>query len=203
MAGCSPTIAAGARPDAPRGAVDHAADGEIALAVGARGACAAADAERGCAMSDDGDIREARRWRQDGWVAQVIKNEDDDGWAVAMTRVGDDEPALVGPWTMGRDKKNPKPLDHPAFMTLVKTATEVLLRHAQSRRAQLHKTLTFTDDRDRRLRVDFDVAEDDDDPHAMVTVTDVATDELVRRDRVSPSWKLTATTAQRFARGQD
>ena len=155
-------------------------------------------------MSDaDGDIREARRWRQDGWVAQVIKNEDDDGWAVSMTRVGDDEPALVGPWTMGRDKKNPKPLDHPAFLTLVKTATEVLLRHAQSRRAQLHKTLTFTDDHDRRLRVDFDVAEDDDDPHAIVTVTDVATDEVVRRDRVSPSWKLTATTAQRFARGQD
>ncbi len=152
---------------------------------------------------DDGDIREARRWRQDGWVAQVIKNEDDDGWAVAMTRVGDDEPALVGPWTMGRDKKNPKPLDHPAFMTLVKTATEVLLRHEQSRRAQLHKTLTFTDDRDRRLRVDLDVAQDDDDPHAIVTVTDDATDELVRRDRVSPSWKLTATTAQRFARGQD
>ena len=151
----------------------------------------------------DEEITDPTRWKKAGWIAQVIKNEDDDGWAVAMTRVGDDEPALVGPWTMGRDKKNPKPLDHPAFMTLVKTATEVLLRHAQSRRAQLHKTLTFTDDRGRRLRVDFDVAEDDDDPHAMVTVTDVATDELVRRDRVSPSWKLTATTAQRFARGQD
>ena len=47
----------------------------------------------------------------------VIKNEDDDGWAVAMTPDGQAEPALVGPWTMGRDKKNPKPLDSSAFST--------------------------------------------------------------------------------------
>jgi hypothetical protein len=47
----------------------------------------------------------------------VIKN--DDGWAVAMTPDGGQvEPALVGPWTMGRDKKNPKPLDSSAFNTL-------------------------------------------------------------------------------------
>jgi hypothetical protein len=29
---------------------------------------------------------------------------------------------------MGRDKKNPKPLDASAFQTLVKTASEVLRR---------------------------------------------------------------------------
>ncbi len=145
--------------------------------------------------------RDPRRWKQDGWIARVIKNEDDDGWAVEMTRVGDAEPALVGPWTMGRDKKNPKPLDHPAFMTLVKTATEVLLRHEQAARARLHKTLTFTDDSGRRLRADLDLAEDDDDPHSIVSVFDDATDDLVRRGRVAPTWKLTAATAQRFARG--
>ena len=33
---------------------------------------------------------------------------------------------------MGRDKKSPKPLDQSAFLTLVKTATEVLIRHEQS-----------------------------------------------------------------------
>ena len=49
---------------------------------------------------------EARLWRDDGWTARVIKNEDDDGWAVAMIKDGEPEPALVGPWTMGRDKKN-------------------------------------------------------------------------------------------------
>ena len=52
-------------------------------------------------------IQEARQWSDGRWTAQVIKNEDDDGWAVAMTLQGEDEPALVGPWTMGRDKKNP------------------------------------------------------------------------------------------------
>ena len=82
-------------------------------------------------------ITEDRLWRDDGWTARVIKNEEDDGWAVAMLKDGESEPALVGPWTMGRDKKNPKPLDAAAFNTLVKTASEVLLRHEQ----QLHATL--------------------------------------------------------------
>ncbi|MFM2056154.1 MAG: hypothetical protein RLY71_539, partial [Pseudomonadota bacterium] len=63
---------------------------------------------------DDAAIHEPRRWRDNGWTAQVIKNEDDDGWAVAMYKAGEAEPALVGPWTMGRDKKNPKPLDTAA-----------------------------------------------------------------------------------------
>ena len=59
----------------------------------------------------DDAIHEARLWRDNGWTARVIKNEDDDGWAVEMIKDGEAEPALVGPWTMGRDKKNPKPLD--------------------------------------------------------------------------------------------
>jgi hypothetical protein len=54
-------------------------------------------------------------------------------------QAGEAEPALVGPWTMGRDKKNPKPLDTNAFNTLVKTASEVLRRHEQQLHAQLHK----------------------------------------------------------------
>ena len=61
-------------------------------------------------------------WINKGWTARVIKNEDDEGWAVEMIKEGESEPALVGPWTMGRDKKNPKPLDASAFSTLVKTA---------------------------------------------------------------------------------
>ncbi|MBP8134511.1 MAG: hypothetical protein KAY13_09570, partial [Zoogloea sp.] len=76
-------------------------------------------------------IKEDRLWREDGWTARVIKNQDDDGWAVEMIKDGESEPALVGPWTMGRDKKNPKPLDVSAFHTLVKTASEVLRRHEQ------------------------------------------------------------------------
>ena len=30
-------------------------------------------------------IHEPRLWAQKGWTARVIKNEDDDGWAVEMT----------------------------------------------------------------------------------------------------------------------
>ena len=54
------------------------------------------------------------------------------------------EPALVGPWTMGRDKKNPKPLDQSAFNTLVKTASEVIRRHEQSLQATLHKEIAIS-----------------------------------------------------------
>ena len=63
-------------------------------------------------------INEPRLWVQRGWTARVIKNNDDDGWAVEMILDGQPEPALVGPWTMGRDKKNPKPLNGNAFNTL-------------------------------------------------------------------------------------
>src|SRR5688572_20975994 len=89
-------------------------------------------------------INEPRLWVQKGWTARVIKNEDDDGWAVEMTLAGQSEPALVGPWTMGRDKKNPKPLDITAFNTLVKTASEVVLRHEQHLKALMHQNITVT-----------------------------------------------------------
>jgi hypothetical protein len=146
------------------------------------------------------DVSDPRRWKKSGWIAKVIKNEDDDGWAVEMTRVGDAEPALVGPWTMGRDKKNPKPLDQPSFMTLVKTASEVLLRHEQSARAQLHKTLSFLDDEGRRVRVDLDIARDDDDPHAILGAFEESTNEPLRSGRVSAGFKLNAANAARWLR---
>ncbi|MBL8460168.1 MAG: hypothetical protein JNM92_12455, partial [Zoogloea sp.] len=93
---------------------------------------------------DDGSpvVKEDRLWCDNGWTARVIKNQDDDGWAVEMLKDGVSEPALVGPWTMGRDKKNPKPLDAGAFQTLVKTASEVLRRHEQHLYALLHKNIT-------------------------------------------------------------
>jgi hypothetical protein len=150
--------------------------------------------------TSDDEITEPTRWKKSGWIAQVIKNEDDDGWAVAMTRVGDSEPALVGPWTMGRDKRNPKPLDAGAFATLVKTASEVLRRHEQAARERLHKTLSFTSDDGQRLRIDLDLVADDDDPHAILSVFDEASGERVRQGRVAPNFKLNATSAQRFAR---
>ena len=141
----------------------------------------------------DSDIQEARLWRADGWTARVIKNEDDDGWAVSMTRHADAEPALVGPWTMGRDKKNPKPLDAPAFFTLVKTASEVLRRHEQQLHAQLHKRLTVSIGA-ARVHVMLDIVPDDDHPTAQLSACDDAGATL-GKVAVSPSFKLSPASA--------
>lgn len=151
-------------------------------------------------MNDtDNDVMEPGLWRKAGWIARVIKNEDDEGWAVEMMRVGDSEPVLVAPWTMGRDKKNPKPLDASAFATWVKTASEILMRHEQSARALMHKSRTITIDGGQRVRVDLDIVEDEDDPHALLSATDEQSGEPLGNQRVSPTFKLTESSAQEFA----
>lgn len=137
--------------------------------------------------------QEPHLWRADGWTAQVIKNEDDDGWAVAMTRDGQSEPALVGPWTMGRDKKNPKPLDHNAFSTLVKTATEFVRRSEQQLHASLHQNITVTAGAD-RVTVCLDIVPDDDNPCATLSAKNDS-DELLAKVRVSPAFKLNRSSA--------
>jgi hypothetical protein len=138
-------------------------------------------------------IQEPRLWRDNGWTARVIKNEDDDGWAVEMLKQGEAEPALVGPWTMGRDKKNPKPLDTAAFNTLVKTAAEVLRRHEQQREALLHKSVIVMA-KAGRITVTLDIVPDDDDPHAFLAAQD-ADGEPLARIRVAAGFKLGAASA--------
>ena len=138
-------------------------------------------------------IHEPGLWRDNGWTARVIKNEDDEGWAVAMTKDGEAEPALVGPWTMGRDKKNPKPLDTSAFNTLVKTAAEVLRRHEQQLHAQLHRNVSVTVG-GRRILVTLDIVPDEDDAHALLAAHDAFGETLAKR-RVAPNFKLTTASA--------
>lgn len=144
-------------------------------------------------MPDDAPIQEARVWQGNGWTARVIKNEDDEGWAVAMIKDGEPEPALVGPWTMGRDKKNPKPLDVNAFHTLVKTASEVLRRHEQQLHAQLHKSTVVTTV-DGLIKVTLDIVPDDDHPYAVLTAIDEM-GEQIATERVAASFKLSPTSA--------
>ncbi len=141
----------------------------------------------------DAPIQEARLWRDERWTAEVIKNEDDDGWAVSMTLRGESEPALVGPWTMGRDKKNPKPLDAPAFHTLVKTASEVLRRHEQQLHAQLHKAVTVGAG-DGFVRVALRVVPDEEYPYAVLTAHDAA-GQLLGEARVEAGFKLSQASA--------
>jgi hypothetical protein len=143
--------------------------------------------------------QEPRRWQGDGWTALVIKNEDDDGWAVAMTRDGQSEPALVGPWTMGRDKKNPKPLDGNAFSTLVKTASEFVRRSEQQLYATLHQSITVVHDT-QRITVCLDIMPDDDNPFAVLSAK-VDGDEMLAQVRVSPTFKLNRTSALTWVEG--
>ena len=145
----------------------------------------------------DTKTQEPRLWRDNGWTACVIKNEDDDGWAVAMTLDGAAEPALIGPWTMGRDKKNPKPLDVNAFNTLVKTAREFVRRSEQQLHAQLHRQIEVTAG-DARITVRLDIVPDDEHPYATLSAHDEGGDPLAQV-RVSPGFKLNRASATAWA----
>ncbi|MGV8804279.1 MAG: hypothetical protein ACWA6Y_04885 [Polaromonas sp.] len=149
------------------------------------------------APDDRPKIQEPRLWSGDGWTARVIKNEDDDGWAVAMIKDGEPEPALVGPWTMGRDKKNPKPLDVNAFNTLVKTASEFVRRHEQQLHATLHQRITVTANAS-RVTVSLDIVPDEDHPHALLSAHDDAGERLAEL-RVAPSFRLNRASAVAWA----
>ena len=141
-------------------------------------------------------IHQPRLWHDDGWMARVIKNEDDDGWAVEMIKDGEPEPALVGPWTMGRDKKNPKPLDANAFRTLVKTAYEVRRRHEQHLHATLHKKEVVRVG-DAEFVVTLDIVPDEDQPYGTLTAC-AARDRSaapLASVRVAASFKLTDASA--------
>jgi hypothetical protein len=142
---------------------------------------------------DESLVQEPRLWKGNGWTAKVIKNEDDEGWAVAMIKDGEPEPALVGPWTMGRDKKNPKPLDTNAFNTLVKTASEVLRRHEQQLHAQLHKNvIVFANGEE--LKITLDIVPDEDHPYALLSAFDLSGEQLAQV-RVRPDYKLSPSKA--------
>ena len=147
----------------------------------------------------DAKIAQPRLWRDNGWTASVIKNDDDDGWAVAMTLDGAAEPALIGPWTMGRDKKNPKPLDGHAFSTLVKTASEFVRRSEQQLHAQLHQSIAVTVG-ELRVMVLLDIVPDDDNPSATLSAQDEG-GETLAQVRVSPGFKLNRASATAWAEG--
>lgn len=138
-------------------------------------------------------IHEDRVWSDARWTARVIKNEDDDGWAVAMFLDGQAEPALVGPWTMGRDKKNPKPLDTSAFNTLVKTASEVIRRSEQQRFAELNKNVSVSVG-GQRIRVELAIVPDEEGATATLRALNEFDEELACVP-VSPAFKLNTHSA--------
>ena len=149
------------------------------------------------ATDTDAAIHEPRLWRDHGWTARVVKNNDDEGWAVEMVKAGEPEPALIGPWTMGRDKKNPKPLDVNAFNTLVKTASEVIRRHEQALQALLHKVVVLALPAG-RVTVTLDIVPHEDDPHALLAAVDADGSELARHP-VAAGCRLNQASATAFA----
>ena len=152
-------------------------------------------------MNDDTQdtplLQEPRLWQDEIWTARVIKNEDDDGWAVAMYKAGESEPALVGPWTMGRDKKNPKPLDGSAFITLVKTASEFVRRSEQQLHATLHQSV-IVNGTSGRVTVLLDIVPDEDSPYAVLRAQDEGGHTLAEF-KVDAGFKLNRQTAQAWA----
>ena len=144
-------------------------------------------------------LHEPRLWRDNGWTARVVKNNDDEGWAVEMTLAGHAEPALIGPWTMGRDKKNPKPLDTNAFNTLVKTAHEVVRRHEQSQHALLHKEVVLRLDGG-DVTVTLDIVPDEDEPHALLAARD-ADGAALGAQRVAANFRLSTASATAWVEG--
>ena len=95
---------------------------------------------------------------------------------------------------MGRDKKNPTPLDAPAFYTWVKTAAEVVRRHEQQLHAQLHKVLRVGVGTE-ALLINLDITPDDDAPYAVLTATDMQ-GEPRAQVRVAASFKLSQASAR-------
>jgi hypothetical protein len=144
-------------------------------------------------------IHEPRLWRDNGWTARVVKNNDDEGWAVEMTLAGHAEPALIGPWTMGRDKKNPKPFDVNAFNTLVKTAHEVVRRHEQAQHALLHKEVVLRLEAG-DVTVTLDIVPDEDEPHALLAARN-ADGQALGAQRVAPSFRLNTASATAWVAG--
>ena len=142
-------------------------------------------------------LQDARLWHDEGWTARVVKNEDDEGWAVEMTKDGEQEAALVGPWTMGRDKKNPKPLDATAFRTLVKTAHEVRRRLEQLLHALLHKKVIVSSG-DGEIVVTLDIAVEDELPSALLAARPALKPDAapLAAVRVDTSFKLTVASAR-------
>jgi hypothetical protein len=95
---------------------------------------------------------------------------------------------------MGRDKKNPKPLDGSAFITLVKTASEFVRRSEQQRHSQLNQSVTVNGPSS-RLTVRLRIVPDEDNPYALLTAQGEGGENLAEI-KVDAGFKLNRQSAQ-------
>ncbi len=140
------------------------------------------------------------RWSDKGWTAEVVDNEDGGGWAVAMTQDGQDEPLLVVPWVMGRNKKDPKPLNATDFATQLKAARDYQTRRDNQIRRAYRKTQQVSDADGARIKVVFDIIPDEFEPQGQLAAFGEVGQELGQVS-CSPNFKLTQASAQRWVDG--
>jgi len=130
-----------------------------------------------------------------GWTAQIIRDDEaEGGWAITMTPDGADEPVYSGPWTMGRNKKDPKPLKTKDFLVWIKSAKEFLERSQRQNNQSNRKSIDLTDEAGDFVRVIFDVINDGEARGELVANNQVGL-ELARVD-TSPNFKLTIESAE-------
>ncbi|MBL8619462.1 MAG: hypothetical protein JNM72_27875 [Deltaproteobacteria bacterium] len=139
------------------------------------------------------------RWSGKGWHAEVIVAEDGEGWAVELRRDGDEDPVLVSPWTMGRNKKDPKPLNEPDFAALVKAARDFLSRAEAQARAATRKVLQITDAEGAPIKVIFEMVGDEDEPRGLLRALDAA-GRPIAQEEVEPNFPFQRPRLEAWAR---
>lgn len=108
-------------------------------------------------------------------------------------------------WLGGATACGRKPLDGNAFLTLIKTAKESVLRHHQQLQASLHQSVTVMAKTPgaagaQRITVKLDIATDDDAASAQLSAVDDA-GEVLAQLRVAPNHKLTRASAEAWVMG--
>ncbi len=136
-------------------------------------------------------------WSDAGWTARIVEDEDGGGWAVSMTRDGDDLPVLVVPWVMGRNKKDPKPLNAADFRTQLKAARDFLRRAEHQRRMAHRKSFRVQDPEGGVVTVVFDIEADEFEPVGVLTAEDDLGDELARHE-LPPGFQLRRDWARQW-----
>ena len=139
------------------------------------------------------------QWSGKGWHAHVVVAEDGEGWAVEMRRDGDEDPVLVSPWTMGRNKKDPKPLNEADFGALVKAARDFLARAEAQARAATRKSMQLVLGDGTAVKATFELIGDEDDPQGRLRVVDGA-GVVVVEDEVEPSFAFSRLSIEAWIR---
>ena len=113
-----------------------------------------------------------------------------------MTKDGEPEAGLTVPWTMGCDKKNPKPLDASAFHILLPAAREIRMRHEHQLHASLNKKVVLRVN-DADIVVTLAIVPDEDAPYAIFSARPGRDGDAVAlaEVRATASFKLTDAIA--------